>query len=417
MRMRYRLSVIAVAALTGGLPVLVGCTSQPSADAARHSVAEAAFTPRSGPIGQHPREAGAKTFPIRRTVLDNIANTPPGEAIRMVAWNFDDEEIAKALIRADSRTRDVDVQVLLWGRYCFNPENRSEATQALTTALNRSTRDNSFLKCIDHSARGKHRTGQLHQKSFTFSRIGSTKYVSLVTSYNPTDHAMENQYNVAFQFVWNKTLYDHLTTLFKQQRQDKERPDVGCPTSAPYNGKLFQHSFPGGGLVAYPMDCRVQDPILGALRRIDSTAERRSAIVKVATSGFTHDRAVEIAEELVSIRKAGASVKVIHTDGAGPNVRQTLNEGGVASRDTQSCGPEPKYDLSFNHAKMLLLTYVPDGKSRIYRSWIGSDNFAEGSINNDELLVQLTKQNHFTAFNDFFQFTWNKEDPRHCRPG
>lgn len=386
MRRAWKLAVV-------GVTVAIAAPMTPMAAA---SPAAVAYTPRSGAIGQHPTASGAQSSPIRRAIVDNTRNTPAGQTIRVVAWNFDDQAISTALINAHQR--GVHVQVLVWDRNC------SSATAALRRAVG-AAGDASFFKCIAHSARGPEGKGQLHQKSFTFSRTGTASNVSLVTSYNPTDHANKNQYNVALQFVNNQTMHNDLKALFEQQRTDRPRP-ARCQTAAANDGRLFQHFFTGGfGVMAYPLDCIAEDPLLTRLRTIPNPSQ---AVIRVATSGFTNERARRIAEELVRLRRAGASVKLLHTAGAGPVVRGILDRGGVARLDTQTCGGAPENDASFNHSKMLLVSLVSGGQ-RGYRSWVGSDNMADSSINSDELMVQSSQPGHYAALAEFYEFTWKRE--------
>ncbi|MBM7788052.1 phospholipase D-like domain-containing protein [Tenggerimyces flavus] len=380
-------TTVAIAALMA--PMVATSSAAPAATTA------VAYTPKAGPIGQHPTATGAQSSPIRRAILDNIANTPRSQTIRVVTWNLDDQGITAALIRAHQR--GVHVQVLVWDRNC------SSATAALRRAVG-AAGDASFFKCIKHSARGPEGKGQLHQKSFTFSRTGTANHVSVVTSYNPTDHANKNQYNVAFQFVSNQTMHDDLKALFQQQQADRPRP-ARCQTAAPNDGRLFQHFFTNFGVMAYPLDCIAEDPLLTRLRTIPNPGQ---SVIRVATSGFTNERARRIAEELVRLRRAGASVKVMHTAGAGPVVRGILDRGGVSRLDTQTCGGAPANDVSFNHSKMLLVSLVSGG-TRGYRSWLGSDNMADSSIHSDELMVQVTQPAHYQALTEFFEFTWKRE--------
>lgn len=404
LRKRATVGVAAIAALTiplvatstaapaAGTSAVTSVASQPAADAAT----AVAYAPQSGPIGQHPTATGAQSSPIRRAILDNIAHTPQQQTIRVVTWNFDDQGISTALINA--HRRGVHVQVLVWDRNCGSGTVHLRAVLGVDG-------DASFFKCIQNSARGPEGKGQLHQKSFTFSRTGTANHVSLVTSYNPTEHANKNQYNVAFQFVNNQTMHDDLKKLFLQQTADRPRP-ARCQTATPNDGRLFQHFFDGGyGVMAYPLDCIAEDPVLTRLRTIPNPDH---AVIRVATSGFTNERARRIAEELVRLRKAGAWVKVMHTAGTGPVVEGILDRGGVTRLDTQTCGGAPANDVSFNHSKMLLVSYLSDGK-RSYRSWVGSDNMADSSINSDELMVQVPQLAHYEALTDFFDFTWQRE--------
>ncbi|WP_433005744.1 phospholipase D-like domain-containing protein [Kribbella sp. CA-294648] len=384
------LVVISSAAPAAGTSAATTVASRPAADVA----AAVTYAPQSGPIGQHPTATGAQSSPIRRAILDNIAHTPQQQTIRVVAWNFDDQGITTALINA--HRRGVHVQVLVWESNC------GSGTVQLRAVLG-GAGDASFFKCIQNSARGPEGKGQLHQKSFTFSRTGTASHVSLVTSYNPTEHANKNQYNVAFQFVNNQTMHDDLKMLFVQQTADQPRP-ARCQTAAPNDGRLFQHFFNSGyGLMAYPLDCIAEDPVITRLRTIPNPDH---AVIRVATSGFTNERARRIAEELVRLRKAGAWVKVMHTAGTGPVVEDILDRGGVTRLDTQTCGGTN--DISFNHSKMLLVSYLSAG-TRSYRSWVGSDNMADSSINSDELMVQVPQLAHYEALTDFFDFTWQRE--------
>lgn len=394
MRLRRRLSVLAIALAAatsaacsapheGRAQPRTGVTSTERAASALTETA--AYVPRSGPMLQRP---GGRS--IRDTIVDNIKNTRASQTIRVVLWNFDDKAIADALI--DAKNRRVRVQMLMWWKTGCGPEYQSEQTKRVKNALQAS------FRCIDHSARGADGTGELHQKSFTFSRVGDTPYVSLVGSYNPTRSANAEQYNVAFQFVNNETVHGHLKDLFEQQWPDKP---------VPCDERLVQHFFDGYGIMAYPFDCSLGDPVLTRLR---SFRDGRGKVIRVATSGLTKARAQRIARELARLDEDDAVVKVLHSDATGDEVRTILENGGVETLDTRACGDQPADDSSFNHAKMLLFSWVGTNGKRVYRSWVGSDNLAEGSMYNDELMVQVPQKAHYDKFVSYFEDTWSRED-------
>jgi len=71
--------------------------------------------------------------------------------------------------------RGVTVRVILAARHCDAPAAR---------VLRRAVRSHpgSFVRCISGSARSA--GGTMHQKSYTFSKVGSVPYVTVVGSAN-----------------------------------------------------------------------------------------------------------------------------------------------------------------------------------------------------------------------------------------
>src|SRR3954449_11426848 len=115
----------------------------------------------SGPVLAVPDDSPDANLAVH-TLVDNIRHTPQGASIRIVAYSFSVDAVAKPLIAADQR--GVHVQVIVDGRHSHG----FEATQALEHALGSARSLGSFIVLTDRSARGV--VSHSHQKSWSFSQ-------------------------------------------------------------------------------------------------------------------------------------------------------------------------------------------------------------------------------------------------------
>uniref|UniRef100_UPI00286B0FAC phospholipase D-like domain-containing protein n=1 Tax=Nocardioides sp. TaxID=35761 RepID=UPI00286B0FAC len=304
-----------------------------------------------------------------------------GSTVRVVMWKLTSRALARELVTASRR--GVRVQVLVGGISCREP-----AFRLLRRDLARASR--STAGCSYRSARGGgtfagQETG-LHQKSWTFTRTGTGRWVVLVTSANATPMADTFQYNDAYQVVGNRALHERFREVFDQQRRDR-------PLTRP-----FRTHRAGDMTVAFsPWDsARMSDPVVSRIRAIPP----QGAVIRIATSNWQDARGVSIARALVRKLEAGARVRVLTSRPFARVIRSLLVDAG-ARLETAYFSPR-----RYHHLKFMTAEY--DGpRGRQTRVWTGSENWWGPSRGHDELVLGLTTPGAHRAYVRFFDDVWD----------
>lgn len=315
---------------------------------------------------------------IRSLLTHHLRRAPAGALVRGVVWTFSSPAMAQALLAAADR--GVRVRVLVGGISCADP-SLVELAEGLASGL----AAGSWARCVRGSARSgavfDGLEANLHQKSWTFSRVGARRWVSIVTTANATEVAETSQFNDAFQVVGHRRLYAALGAVFEQQARDR-------PVRRPY-----RHVELGGGVAATFTPWSSPDQVDPVVARIEGLPGPGTTI-RVAQSNWQDPRGVRIAHALVSRRRAGADVTAVVSSPLGPRVAAVLREGGVRLVDAWF-GPG-----RYSHLKFLAVAY--DGPhGRAHRVWTGSENWWSPSRGHDELVLRVDGRAAFVAYAGF----------------
>ncbi|WP_341925660.1 phospholipase D-like domain-containing protein [Nocardioides psychrotolerans] len=318
---------------------------------------------------------------ISALVTTNLRHAQPRSTVRVVMWKLSSWALARELVAASRR--GVRVQVLVGGISCREP-----AYRLLRRDLARASR--STADCSYRSARGGRTfAGQetgLHQKSWTFTRTGTGRWVVVVTSANATPMADAFQYNDAYQVVGNRALHERFREVFDQQRRDR-------PLTRP-----FRTHRAGDTTVAFSPwnSASMSDPVVSRIRAIPP----RGAVIRIAKSNWQDARGVAIARALVRKLEAGARVRVLTSRPFARSVR-TLLVGAGARLETAYFSSRRYHHLKF-------MTAEHDGPSgRQTRVWTGSENWWGPSRGHDELVLGLTAPSAHRAYVRFFDDVWD----------
>lgn len=336
----------------------------------------AAYTPATRAVFSRPGQRK-----ITALVTKNLRHAHPRSTVRVVMWRFTSRPLARELVAASRR--GVRVHVLVGGISC-----REAAYRLLRKRLGSSS--GSSASCSYRSARGGRtfageETG-LHQKSWTFTRSGTGRWIVVVTSANATPMADAFQYNDAFQVVGNRALHDRFRDVFAQQRRDR-------PLARPFR------SHRAGSVTAQfsPWNnAAMPDPVLSRIRAIST----RDAIIRIAKSNWQHARGVAIARALARKLRAGARVRVLTSRPFSGEVRRLL-VGAGARIETAYFSPR-----RYHHLKFMTAEY--DGAAgRQTRVWTGSENWWGPSRGHDELVIGLADATARRAYVRFFDDVWD----------
>jgi len=285
-----------------------------------------------------------------RALVDLIRTTPAGERIRILAHSFSFVPVADELVEA--HRRGVDVQVVV---------DRSVsagwvAPDLLRDALGTDQGAGSFLRLAP---------GDLHQKTWSFTRTGSTRDVVLVGSMNVT-YQSARQYNDVVSYVGDRAV----RRVFDRRFLDAARglPDV--QPSGPVDLGLDRAWF----LPGYD---RSTDPVLQQLRAVPPIGAR----IRVVMYAWLDERGLDLARLLVGKDDAGADVEVVLGVSTGPQVRQELEASGVEVHSGVLA------DGDVHHKLTLVRHRSAEGPVRFVLT--GSDNYTTRSFDRPELLLRL----------------------------
>ena len=339
--------------------------------AAPASAAATAFVPVPGPVFGDPN---APTNQIITRLLDNIEHTPRGETIRIVGYSFALGKVATALLEA--HRRGVQVQVVM------NGHSRAWApAKRLVPVLGSDPDKRSFFVLTKGSARGTR--GVLHQKSWSFSRVGDTPAVVMVGSTNLTEYGTKVQYSDTYVYTRRPDVYRAFSTMFELQKRDK-------PITNPFTS--LDYAKGGADFYPRPGTTDEDDPVLERIRSLPAVG----TTIMVSQFAWHGPRGLWIAKALAAKQLQGASVTAVVGESVGAGVKTTLSEAGIrVYKGVYARGKRI-------HTKLMLASYV-DSTGPHTSIWTGSDNWAEQSFRNDDVVVRIDDDPlGYARYADFF---------------
>jgi phosphatidylserine/phosphatidylglycerophosphate/cardiolipin synthase-like enzyme len=306
-------------------------------------------------------------------LLDNIRHTPRGATIRIVAYSFAIEPVAAALIAADAR--GVHVQMVIDGRH----SHAFPATKAVEEALGGDRTRASFAILTDHSARG--RVSHSHQKSWSFSRTGSSRHVVMVGSTNLSILGTTGQYSDMYSFVDRPDVWHAFSTIFRAQARDQP---VANPAVTDHLGRDTAYFDPGFSMT--------DDPIAHIIAGLPAAPSTHIRIVMFA---WHPPRGQALVDLLLEKLKGGASVEIVR----GPYVRQSLAElvaaGARVHRGVFADGQEV-------HDKLMIVDDVQHGHQERFVT-TGSDNWGNITFLRDDVDVRIAlAKDEYAGYLAFF---------------
>ena len=316
------------------------------------------FTPIAGPVFGDPTAASNQ---ILSRLLNNINHTPRYGTIRIVGYSFSLGRVADALLKA--KQRGVHLQIVLDGHSrVWSPSKR------LAAVLGSDPTRRDYLVLTKGSARGTR--GVTHQKSWQFSKVGQTPYVTMVGSTNLTGYGLEVQYSDMYSYVNRKDVYDAFASVQSRQKLDTPLLDPYV-TTAWANGCGYFFPYPAGAVET--------DPVIARINALPSDA---NTVIRVAQFAWYDHRGIWIANALAAKKAAGATVSAVVGESVGTGVKNILTRAGI-----------PMYPGVFTnkkriHSKLMLASYL-DATGPHTRIWTGSDNWTDQSFRNEDTIVEV----------------------------
>ena len=222
--------VIRVAATFVALLFLLGGTTLPPA------VSESA-----GPAGSVQGASERRAFTVDRAMTMNdpthhrgqvarqlrtfIKHTPRGATISIMSFYLASSITWPALKAAYQR--GVDIHAILYGGSAGQPlAGVSSGGVKLTEMIRQGRahgRRGSWVVWTKNSARGRAGKTTMHAKVWQFSRVGRTRKVTMIGSYNNSDAADARAYSAMVTVAIPK-LYDDVQKVFQQSAKDRKPP-------------------------------------------------------------------------------------------------------------------------------------------------------------------------------------------------
>jgi len=380
--------VIRVAATVLTLLVVLGSTTlpaatgdspgSPSATATATTTARQAFTVTRKMTMNDPTHNRGQ---VARQLRTYIERTPRGATISIMSFYMASSITWPALKAAYQR--GVDIHAIFYGGPTGRPLPGVSSGGVKLTELIRQGRAHgrrgSWVVWTKNSARGRDGKTTMHAKVWQFSRVGSTRKVTMVGSYNNSDAADARAYS-AMVTVAMPQLYDEVQKVFLQSAKDRKPP--GNP----------QRRASGPGWDAYFMPSlpitRANDPVLERLRSIPARPGTRMTVSMYSWQGF---RGAWLARKLARMVRAGAKLTVVVGPDVAGSVVRTLREAGATLED--GCWRTGRRDrpYAYTHDKEMTATWVDgEGQTR-YAAWLGSDDWGNGGggSQSDQVTVGL----------------------------
>src|SRR4029450_5644195 len=294
--------------------------------------AHAAYPPAAGAAFNDPTGSRSEQTVLMDQIIAAVNNVPAGSVIRVVAYSFDYQPMANALIKAHDRGAQV--------RLLIDSHASTHQIRLLKNELGTGTSDGSYLRTCKYSCMSN-KASFIHSKLYLFSRTGGAKYVSMNSSANPAETGVSKSWNNTYTTVGDKTLYDAYVDNFNDMLPDKTNTDYyHTVESGPY--PIKEYFFPRAG------STKKSDTLYNILNDVSCPST-----IQLSTYFWTSAR-LYLADKLVALRKAGCTVEVIYPDGPGsqdtiyPEVTSALLKGNVDTWNTR-----PRAGL-YVHNKVIL---------------------------------------------------------------
>jgi phosphatidylserine/phosphatidylglycerophosphate/cardiolipin synthase-like enzyme len=342
--------------------------------------AQAAYMPTPGATFNDPT---SRTRSDQTRLMDQIIaavnNVPKGSVIRVVAYSFDYQPMANALIKAHDRGAQV--------RLLIDSHASTHQIRLLKNELGTGTSDGSYLRTCKYSCMSN-KASFIHSKLYLFSRTGGARYVSMNSSANPAETGISKSWNNTYTTVGDKTLYDANVDNFNDMLPDKTNTDYYHTVES---GNLKEYFFPRAG------STKKSDTLYNILNDVSCPST-----IKLTTYFWTSAR-LYLAEKLTALQKAGCRVEVIYPDGSGDQntvyaaVTAELRDGGIPTWNTR-----PVAGL-YVHNKVILIDGTYQGVAGQKIVYATSQNLTMTSLRkSNEVMLRIPIPSVYNAYSGNF---------------
>ena len=352
--------------------------------------AQAAYMPTAGATFNDP----TSTTRSRQTVLMDqiiaaVNNVPSGSVIRVVAYSFDYQPMANALIDAHKACKAPDtigcgVQV----RLLIDSHTETAQIRQLRSAFGTGTSDGTYLRTCKYSCMAN-QPSFIHSKLYLFSRTGGAKYVSMNSSANPAETGVSKSWNNTYTTVGDKTLYDANVDNFNDMLPDKTNTNYYHTVESPPYKEYF---FPRAG------STKSSDTLYNILNDVSCPTSGPKTEVRLTTYFWTSAR-VYLANKLADLKRQGCIVEVIYPDGSGSQdtiyteVTNALLKGNIPTYNTR------RVDGLYVHNKLILINGTYQGVASQKIVYATSQNLTMTSLReSNEVMLRIPDVHGLRAY-------------------
>jgi phosphatidylserine/phosphatidylglycerophosphate/cardiolipin synthase-like enzyme len=328
--------------------------------------AQAAYMPTAGAAFNNPTGSRSQQTVLMDRIIAAVNNVPSGSIIRVVAYSFDYQPMADALLAAKKRGAQV--------RLLIDSHTETDQIRQLRSKFGTGTSDGTYLRTCKFSCMAN-TDSFIHSKLYLFSRTGGAKYVSMNSSANPAETGVSKSWNNTYTTVGDKTLYDANVDNFNDMLPDKTNTDYYHTVESPPYKEYF---FPRAG------STKKSDTLYNILNDVTCPSS-----IKLTTYFWTSAR-LYLAQKLSALKKAGCSVEVIYPDGPGsqdtiyPEVTAELLHGDIDTWNTR-----PKKGL-YVHNKVILIDGTYQGVAGQKLVYATSQNLTLTSLReSNEVMLRI----------------------------
>jgi phosphatidylserine/phosphatidylglycerophosphate/cardiolipin synthase-like enzyme len=330
------------------------------------------YMPATGATFNNPLGPRSQQTALMDQIIGAVNNVPSGSIIRVVAYSFDYQPVADALLAAKKRGAQV--------RLLIDSHAETAQIRQLRKALGTGTSDGSYLRTCKY----------IHSKLYLFSRTGGATQVSMNSSANPAETGVSKSWNNTYTTVGDKTLYDANVANFNDMLPDKTNSNYYRTVESPPYKEYF---FPRAG------STKNSDTIYNILNDVSCPST-----IKITTYFWTNLR-LYLAEKLSDLKKKGCSVEVIYPDGPGgqdtieSKVTAELLDGKIPTYNTR-----PVNGL-YMHNKVLLINGTYQGVAGQKIVYTTSQNLTKTSLrDSNEVMLRIPDARIYGKYDANFAF-------------
>lgn len=373
----------------------------------------------NGPVFNDPLGTPAQQGAIFTQLIRLIDATPAGAQIRGSMHEFEDQDVADALLAANRR--GVNVRIIVDDSTYVDGNSKefpNPAFQSLRAGLGTNDASRSWIVVCDDKFEDPDGVDDVergclsvappepaynHNKFFIFSRIGpfddGTSYSKVVfqTSSNLSDWYKVESFNDSVTFV-NGAVYDGYASYHEKQRAARalrggnNHVYFSTPTGSAYRGFFFPR-----GDTSYHNPAT--DTIVNSLNEVScaytgTDGKRHQTDIRIVMHAFYGSR-VQVADKLAQLRGRGCWIDIIYAE-SDSTITGKLTNAGIQHRRCH-IPHGPGIDVR-PHNKEILIdgSYGGDITPRVYT---GSANLTGSSLRSaDEAIVRIVSASYHAKY-------------------
>ncbi|MGW2571409.1 phospholipase D-like domain-containing protein [Streptomyces sp. NPDC001537] len=373
----------------------------------------------NGPVFNDPLGTPAQQGAIFTQLIRLIDATPAGATIRGSMHEFQDQDVADALLAA--HRRGANVRIIVDDSTYVDGDSKefpNPAFRSLRAGLGTNDAARSWIVVCDDKFEDQDGVDDVergclsvappepaynHNKFFLFSRIGpfddGTSYSKVVfqTSSNLSDWYKVESFNDSVTFA-NGAVYDGYASYHEKQRTARARPGgnnhvyFSTPTGSAYRGFFFPR---GDSSYNNP----ATDTIVNSLDEVachytGTDGKRHQTDIRIVMHSFQGSR-VQVADKLAQLRGRGCWIDIIYAE-SDSRITGKLANAGIQHRRCR-IPHGPGIDVR-PHNKEILIdgSFGGDITPRVYT---GSANLTGSSLRSaDEAIVRIAGASYHAKY-------------------